>query len=134
MRGVVIPLSISVLGAFLGMFLPIVVHEITRSDSFELHNVFWESVFGLGLYLAGFFGTCMSDRWVGIVGLIAWPLVAMTLTYIITHVVLHRSSRARLGWLCLFGLSLLVYVGEIGEHFLSTHHLPLYWNLYASCY
>src|SRR5213593_1261967 len=109
-RAVVIPLGVSVLGAFLGMFLPVAAFELTRSDSFHPHNVFWESVFGLGFYVAGFFGCCMSDRWVAIVGFTVWPLVGMILVFLATRRILRMSDRGRLIWAITFVISLLVYV------------------------
>ena len=122
------------LGAFLGMFLPIAVFELTDSESFHPHNVFWESVFGLGFYIAGFFGSCMSDRWVAIVGFAVWPLLAIIVTFLATRRILCSSARSRFGWSVILFLSLLVYVGQRGENYLSVHYVPLYWNLYATCY
>jgi|SRR6476620_1126091 len=133
-RAVVIPLGVSVLGAFLGMFLPVAAFEFTHSDSFHPHSVFWESVFGLGFYVAGFFGSCMSDRWVAIVGFAVWPVVGMILIFLATRRILRMSGRGRVIWTTIFVVSLLVYVGQRGENYLSVHHVPLYWNLYAVCY
>jgi len=133
-RVAVIASIVSLLGAFLGMFLPIAIYEFTRGEMWELHNVFWESVFGFGLFIAGFFGSCMSDRWIGIVGLVAWPLVAVALIFVATSAILRCSSRVQIGWFCFLFVSLFVCVDRSGENYLSTHYVPLYWNLYASCY
>src|ERR1041385_8689272 len=118
-RAVVVPFAVSVLGAFLGMFLPIATFELTHSDSFHPHNVFWESVFGLGFYVAGFFGSCRSDRWVAIVGLVVWPVVTMGLIFLATRRILRMSGRDRIIWSTIFVVWLLVYVGERGENYLS---------------
>jgi hypothetical protein len=129
-----IPLLIAVLGAFLGMFLPIAVYELTQSESFHPHNVFWESIFGVGFYVAVFFDSCMSSRWVPVIGFAAWPLLAMLIVFFVTRRILHSSSRSRILWTAVFLLSVVVCVGDAGENYLSMHHVPLYWNLYATCY
>src|ERR1700722_16106142 len=122
-RAVVIPLGVSVLGAFLGMFLPIAAFELTHSESFHPHNVFWESVFGLGFYVAGFFGSCMSDRWVAMVGFAVWPLVAMLIVFVATRRIIHSSARSRILWSAVFLVSVIVCVGDAGENHLSMHHV-----------
>lgn len=129
-----IPLLIAIVGAFLGTFFPIGVYELTHSESLHLHNVFWESIFGIGFYVAGFFGSCMSSRWVAIIGLAGWPLLAMLIVFFVTRRILRSSSRIRMLWAVVFVLSVVVCVGENAENYLSVHHVPLYWNLYASCY
>ena len=122
------------IGAFLGMFLPIAAFELTHSESFHPHNMFWEFVFGLGFYVAGFFGSCMSDRWVAMVGFAVWPLVAMLIVFVVTRRILHSSARSRILWSAVFLVSIIVCVGGEGENYLSMHHVPLYWNFYATCY
>ena|SRR5438128_2323246 len=131
---IAIPSLIAVVGAFLGMFLPIAIYELTRSESFHPHNIFWESIFGVGFYVAGFFGSCMSSRWVPIVGFVGWPLLAMLIVFFVTRRILRSSARSRILWAAVFLLSVLVCVGDNGENYLSMHHVPLYWNLYATCY
>jgi hypothetical protein len=79
-----IPLLVAFVGAFLGMFLPIAAYELTHSESFHPHNVFWESIFGIGFYVAGFFDSCRTSGWVPIVGFAGWPLLVMRL-YSLSH-------------------------------------------------
>jgi hypothetical protein len=129
-----IPLLVAFVVAFLGMFLPIAVYELTHSESFHPHNVFWESIFGIGFYVAGFFDSCRTSRWVPIVGFAGWPLLAMLIVFLITRGILRSSSRSRILWAAVFLLSVVVCVGDNGENYLSMHHVPLYWNLYATCY
>ena len=130
----VVPLLIAVVAAFLGMFLPIAVYELTHTGTFHPHNVVWESVFGIGFYIAGFFGSCMADRWVAVVGFLAWPLTAMVIVFFVSRAIFRRSVRYRVICSILFVVSLLVCVGDDAENYLSLHHVPLYWNLYATCY
>jgi hypothetical protein len=129
-----VPLLVAVIGAFMGMFLPIAVYEASHSESFELHNVFWESIFGLGFYIAGVFGDCFTTRWIAIVGVLGWPLVAMVIVFFVARSVLNSSRRTRLVWGAAFLLSLVICVGHEAENYLSIHYVPLYWNLYATCY
>jgi hypothetical protein len=130
-----VPLLVAVVGAFLGMFLPMAVYELSRSNSFELHNVFWESIFGIGFYVAAFiFDSYLANRWVGLIGLLMWPLIAMTIIFFASRAVLHRSQPTRIIWICVFVLSLFICVGHDAENYLSIHGLPLYWNLCANWY
>src|SRR5207244_5807283 len=76
----------------------------------------------------------MSSRWVPIVGFVGWPLLAMLIVFFVTRRILRSSARSRILWAAVFLLSVLVCVGDNGENYLSMHHVPLYWNLYATCY
>jgi hypothetical protein len=129
-----VPLLIAIVAVFLGMFLPIGFYEITHSESFQPHNVFWESVFGLGFYVAGFIADCFTTRWVAVVGLLAWPLFAAGIVFFVSRRVILSSQRVRFVWSAVFLLSVVVIVGDTAENYLSVHHVPLYWNLYATCY
>ena len=48
------------MAAFFGTFLPPVVYEISHGGSFELHNVVWEIIFGIGYYAAAFASNVFS--------------------------------------------------------------------------
>jgi CDP-diglyceride synthetase len=129
-----VPLLIALAGGFLGMCFPIAINELTHSESFHAHNLFWESIFGIGFYVAGFFDSCMPSRRVAMVGFVGWPFLAMLIVFFVTRRMLHSSSRSQMRWTAFFLLSVVVWLGDAAENYLSIHHVPLYWNLYATCY
>jgi hypothetical protein len=131
-----VPVAITFVAAFLGMFLPVAVYESFRNDSFELHNVFWESVFGIGFYAASWYCYLFSheyvgSRVVGLVGTLLWPLVAIVITFLVSRRVLRASPRVRLICAAAFLLSLFICVGHDAANFLASHHAPLFWNYSA---
>lgn len=134
-RTIGIPILVVVAVAFFGLFLPVAVYELSHSDSFELHNVFWESIFGIGFYLAGFiFHGYLTNPGVGLIGMLVWPLVIVIIVFFGTRAVLRSSQNHRILWGCLFVFSLLACAGHDAENYLSIHGLPLFWNLYATWY
>jgi hypothetical protein len=130
------PIAITFVAAFFGIFLPVAVYESFHNDSFELHNVFWESVFGIGFYAASWYCHLSShqyigDRMVGLVGTLLWPLVAIIMTFLISRRVLRASRRTRLIWTAAFLVSLFVCVGHDAANYLAVRHVPLFWNYSA---
>jgi hypothetical protein len=131
-----LPIAITFVAAFFGMFLPVAVYESLHNDSFELHNVFWESVFGIGFYAASWYCHLSShqyigDRMVGLVGTLLWPLVAIVVTFLVSRCVLHASYRTRFIFAATFLLSLFICVGHDGANYLALRHFPLFWNYSA---
>lgn len=136
---VALPLVIALVTAIFGTFLPIIGYEMTYSDSFQPHNVIWESIYGIGFcgaawvcYFCNF--EYALNRSVGLVGGVIWPLLIMTIVFIASRRILRSSSRTRLMWGIAFLVSLLVcVVGQKAENYLADRfYLPLYWN-YQAC-
>jgi hypothetical protein len=128
------PLVIALVAAFSGMFLPIT----TYWQSFELHNVVWECIFGIGFYAAAFASNIFSfeytSRLVALVGGLLWPLFVMILIFFTSRRVLRHSPRTRFIWAAAFLLSLLVCVGHDAENYLALHGVPVFWTYSAVCY
>jgi ABC-type uncharacterized transport system permease subunit len=135
---VIVPIAIAPVAAFFGMFLPIAVYETFCNHSFEFHNLVWESVFGIGFYLAAwvchFFSLEYQSGPVGLIGVLLWPLVVMVATFMTARRVLQSSHRARFVWAAAFLLSLFICVGHDAENYLTVHGLPVYWNYCAVFY
>ncbi len=135
---VILPLVIALVVAVFGTSLPIVAYETTHSETFEPHNVIWESIFGAGFYGAAWvchlFSLEYQSAAVGLIGLLLWPLLVMVAVFIAARRVLRSSRRTRLIWATAFVLSLCVCVGHDAENYLAVHGLPVYWNYYAVFY
>jgi hypothetical protein len=126
-QNMLLRLALAVVTAFCGMFLPLAAQN--------KHNVVWESLYGLGFYLAGFFARGYAgNRFVGLVGLLVWPLFASGIVFLLTRHVMRSSSKATIIVGILFAASLLACVSDNTENYLSSHGAPLYWNLYATFY
>lgn len=133
---VVVPLVIALVAAFAGMFLPIAAYEVTHSETFHPHNVFWESIFGIGFYVAAFVCHAFSQQYilsraVGVVGMLLWPLLMIIVIFLASRFVLRRSFRTRLIWGTAFLLSLFICVGHHAANYLAVRGVPLFWNYYA---
>src|SRR5207253_1521011 len=89
---IVLPLVVAVVAAVFGTSLPIVAHETTHSETFEPHNVIWESIFGIGFYGAAWvchlFSLDYQSAAVAWVGLLLWPLLIMAIIFVATRRVL----------------------------------------------
>jgi hypothetical protein len=128
-----VPLLVALIAAFFGMFLPVLAYELFHNDAIEPHNVVWESLFGIGFYVAGFiFHGYLANPWVGLIGQVLWPLIAITMVFFASRAVLRSSYRRCTVWACVFFFSLLICVGHDAANYLSVHGLPLYGNLYAT--
>jgi len=118
------------------MFLPVAAYETFHNDSFELHNVVWESVFGIGFYAAALVCHVFSLGYVGqptvgLVGVLLWPLLMIIVIFLTSRRVLHRPLWTRLIWAAMFLLSLFVCVGHDAENYLALRGVPVYWNYSA---
>jgi hypothetical protein len=123
----VFPLVVTLIAAFCGMFLPIAVENT--------HNVVWESVYGLGFFVAGFFAHGYTGNpVVGIIGLLVWPLAASAIVFFLARCSIDSTGMIRLLIGVLFVVSLFTCVSHETENYLSVHGAPLYWNLYATFY
>jgi drug/metabolite transporter (DMT)-like permease len=133
-RFVIVPLVIALVVAFCGMFLPITMY----GKPFELHNVVWEFIFGIGFYAAAFVSNVFSfeytSRPVALVGMGLWPLFVMVIVFLTSRRVLRSSRNARLIWGAAFVLSLLVCVGHDAENYLALHGVHVFWTYSAVCY
>ena len=134
----VVPIAIALVAAVFGTSLPIIAYETTRSQTFEPHNVIWESIFGIGFYSAAWICHLFSLEYqsgpVGFIGLLLWPLLVIIVIFITSRHVLRSSRRTRLIWAAAFLLSLFICVGHDAENYLALHGLPVYWNYYAVFY
>ena len=109
------------------MFLPIIAGNS--------HNVVWESLYGIGFYLAGLFmRSYVSNAFVGLVGLLLWPLLASAIVFFLARVVVGSSLTIRGIVGVLFAASLFACVSHDTSNYLSRRGAPLYWNLYATFY
>jgi hypothetical protein len=134
-----LPIVIALVAAFFGMFLPVAVYEGFHNDSFELHNVCWESIFGIGFYAASWYCHLLShayvmDRTVGLIGMLLWPLVAIIIIFLVSRRVIRASQRTRLIWAGAFLLSLFICVGHDAANYLALRGAPLFWNYSAIWY
>jgi hypothetical protein len=126
-HNLLIPLLITILAAFFGMFLPITAHNS--------HNVVWELFYGLGFYVSGFVARgYVANAFVGWVGLLVWPLIASSIAFLVARLVMRSSRKTRAAVGILFAASLFACVSHETENYLSSRGAPLYWNLYAAFY
>ena len=121
-----------------GTSLPIIAYEMTHSETFESHNVIWESIFGIGFYGAAWVCHVFSLEYqsspVAWIGLLLWPLFVMAIIFVATRRVLRSSRRTRFVCSAAFLLSLFFCVGHDAENYLALHGVPVYWNYYAVFY
>jgi len=126
-QNLLVPLVVTFVGAFFGMFLP-----MTAQNS---HNVVWESLYGIGFYHAGFLAHgYVANALLGLVGLVVWPLLACGIVFLLSSVVMRSSSKVRILVGIVFAASLFACVSHDTENYLSSRGAPLYWNLYATFY
>jgi hypothetical protein len=77
-QNLVVPLLVTVVAAFFGLFLPIAAQNT--------HNVFWGALYGIGFYLAGFVARgYVGNAFVGLVGLLVWPLLASASVFVLAR-------------------------------------------------
>jgi hypothetical protein len=126
-QNLVVPLLVTVVAAFFGLFLPIAAQNT--------HNVFWGALYGIGFYLAGFVARgYVGNAFVGLVGLLVWPLLASASVFVLARLAMRSSGMTRAIVAILFAASIFACVGHDTENYLSSHGAPLYWNLYATFY
>ena len=127
MQNLVVPLLVTAVAAFFGMFLPIAAQNS--------HNLVWESLYGIGFYLAGFVAhDYAGNAFLGLVGLLIWPLLACAIVFLLTRLAMRSSLTTRGIFGILFAASLFAGVSHDTENYLSSRGAPLYWNLYATFY
>jgi hypothetical protein len=135
---IILPLAVALVAAVFGTSLPIVAYETTRSETFEPHNVIWQSIFGIGFYGAAWVCHLFSLEYhsaaVAWLGLLVWPLLITAIIFVVTRRVLRNSRRTRLIWGAAFLFSLCIVVGHDAENYLALHGAPVYWNYYAGFY
>ena|SRR5882724_9688831 len=126
-QNVLVPLVVTVVAAFSGMFLPMIAGNS--------HNVVWESLYGIGFYVAGFVAHgYVGNAFVGLVGLLVWPLLACAIVFLLARLVVRSSLTTRGIVAVLFAASLFACVSRDTSNYLSSRGAPLYWNLYATFY
>jgi hypothetical protein len=126
-HNLLVPLVVTIVAAFFGMFLPIVAQNS--------HNVLWESLYGLGFYVSRFVASGHAAKAsVGWVGLLVWPLIASGVVFLVARAVMRSSPTTRTVLGILFIASLFVCISHDTENYLSSRGAPLYWNLYATFY
>ena len=122
-----LPLFVTIVALLFGIFLPIVAQNS--------HNVFWESLYGLGFYISGFVArSYVANAFVGWIGLLVWPLIACIIVFLVAGAVMRSSPTTRLAVGILFVVSLFACVSHDTESYFSSRRAPLYWNLYATFY
>src|SRR5260370_37230965 len=104
-QNVLIPLIVTVIAAFFGMFLPMMAGNS--------HNVVWESLYGIGFYLAGLVARgYVGSAFVGLVGLVVWPLLACGIVFLLARLVVRSSLTTRRIVGVLFAASLFAFVSR----------------------
>lgn len=115
----VVPLVAVVLGMHSVFFVP------------NVHNLIWESVYGVGYYVSGFiFRPYTLNPTIGLIGFILWPLIATVIVSLLTLLAIRASPRWRILALGVFVVSLLIWIDDAQANELCRKGWPIFYNYY----
>jgi hypothetical protein len=116
----IVALVVAAIAFFFAIMLPVL-------SDFEIHNPFWESLFGIGFGITELFH--MDTRGDALLGFLLWPLFTLGAVWFAAFYSTRASRRTRVIAASFFILSLLICVGRDTQNSLAVH-VPLWSNEY----
>jgi hypothetical protein len=126
-------LLIRLFALFAAPLVTIIAITLPFICNWDLRNVFWESVYGLGYFVVGFVSNSYAlNSTVGFVGLILWPLLLMIVIGCSAWRAFSLQKHLGMAIAGLFFAALLVWIPKQEIDSLSASGFPMFWNLVSA--